>query len=280
MAVRRYFLSRYRMKPLTIYPCVANAVYLRSPRRYTLRLPLCLGVPNEKTVCGLKRRECILAKKKQKYYVVWVGRRPGVYTNWEECQSQVAGFEGAKFKSFESRSEAESAYQESHRKHIQSSGPKTGGGGTRSATPQRTLEELWKMGVDRSAICVDAACSGNPGVLEYRGVTMDGTVLFHRGPFPEGTVNLGEFLAIVSALAMLHAKGDQRRRIYTDSRTAMAWVRNRRIKTSLARNEINADLMDRVQAAVQWLIDHTFENPITKWETDRWGEIPADFGRK
>ncbi|MBL8889257.1 MAG: ribonuclease H family protein [Planctomycetaceae bacterium] len=215
--------------------------------------------------------------KKQKYYVVWQGRAPGVYLTWDDCQSQVLGFDGAKYKSFDRLSEAEAAFLEHHAEHIKvgssSSKPK-------DATPKRTLDELRKMGVDMSAICVDAACSGNPGVLEYQGVTMDGKQLFHRGPFPEGTVNLGEFLALVSALAMVHAKGDHQRRIYTDSMTALAWVRKKAVKTKLLRNEINSDLLDRVELARQWLVDHSVTNPITKWETEKWGEIPADFGRK
>jgi ribonuclease HI len=215
--------------------------------------------------------------KKAKYYVVWRGRQPGVYLTWDDCQAQVHGFEGARFKSFDRLADAEAAFLESFAQHLQiKSSPS---GGKKSPTPQRSLDQLRQMGVDMSAICVDAACSGNPGVLEYQGVTMDGKPLFRRGPFPEGTVNLGEFLAIVSALAMLQAKGDSRR-IYTDSKTAMAWVRNKQTKSKLVRNEVNADLLDRVAKAVTWLQENNYSNPITKWETDRWGEIPADFGRK
>lgn len=215
--------------------------------------------------------------KKQKYYVVWRGRSPGVYLSWDDCQAQIFGFQGAKYKSFARLSDAEAAFLEQPTEHIKVGAPKSK---LKGATPERTLDELRKMGVDMSAICVDAACSGNPGVLEYQGVTMDGKLLFHRGPFPEGTVNLGEFLALVSALAMLHAKGDHQRRIYTDSMTALAWLRKKAVKTKLLRNEINGELLDRVEKARQWLLDHSYTNPISKWETEKWGEIPADFGRK
>ncbi len=216
--------------------------------------------------------------KKQKYYVVWQGRQPGVYLTWDDCQSQVRGFEQAKFKSFDRLADAEAAFLESFAKHIKLGAKNSSN--SKSPTPQRSLNQLRKMGVDMSAVCVDAACSGNPGILEYQGVTMDGQPLFHRGPFPEGTVNLGEFLAIVSALAMLNAKGDGKRRIYTDSMTAMAWVRNKQVKTKLQRSSVNADLMDRVDKALTWLKENPYTNPITKWETQVWGEIPADFGRK
>ena len=46
------------------------------------------------------------------------------------------------------------------------------------------------------AIVVDAACAGNPGVMEYRGLYLPSrTTLFEMGPFPLGTNNIGEFLA-------------------------------------------------------------------------------------
>lgn len=218
-----------------------------------------------------------MGKKKQKYYVVWEGHRPGVYETWAECQQQVNGFPAAKYKSFTSWADAQAAFHESHGQHI---GTGTPSASTKTPTPQRSLEELRQMGVDMNALCVDAACSGNPGDLEYQGVTMDGKTIFHRGPFAEGTVNIGEFLAIVSALAWLKNRGDSQRRVYSDSRTGMAWVRKKQIKTTLARKAANAVLFERVDKAIQWLQENRFENPITKWETDQWGEIPADFGRK
>ena len=46
---------------------------------------------------------------KQKFYVVWEGVTPGVYTSWTDCQLQIKGYEGAKYKSFDTREEAERA---------------------------------------------------------------------------------------------------------------------------------------------------------------------------
>ena len=215
--------------------------------------------------------------KKKKYYVVWAGHKPGVYETWEQCQQQVHGFPEAKYKSFTSWADAQAAFGESHGNHIGTSGPRSDG---KAPAPRRTLDELQQMGVDMNAICVDAACSGNPGDLEYQGVTMLGQMIFHRGPFPQGTVNIGEFLAIVSALAWLKNRGDDKRRIYSDSRTGMAWVRKKATKTALPRTKANAELFERMDKAVEWLQENTFSNPVTKWETDQWGEIPADFGRK
>ena len=51
--------------------------------------------------------------KKEKYYVVWAGVNPGIYTSWTDCQLQTKGYEGAKYKSFESREEAEKAFASS-----------------------------------------------------------------------------------------------------------------------------------------------------------------------
>ena len=83
-----------------------------------------------------------------------------------------------------------------------------------------------------NAWAVDAACSGNPGPMEYQCIDLQtGAQVFHYGPI-HGTNNIGEFLAIV------HARAEN------------------------------------------WLRTHPINIPIIKWETKKWGEIPADFGRK
>ena len=131
-----------------------------------------------------------------------------------------------------------------------------------------------------NTISVDAACSGNPGVLEYQGVeTATGKLLFHLGPFEEGTVNLGEFLAIVHGLAFLK-KRNLDIPIYSDSVTAIKWVKDKKIKTTLERNAKTQSLFEYVDRGILWLLNNEYSNPILKWETTSWGEIPADFGRK
>jgi ribonuclease HI len=127
---------------------------------------------------------------------------------------------------------------------------------------------------------VDAACAGNPGKLEYQGVeTGTKRVLFSMGPFPQGTVNIGEFLAIVHGLAFLK-KHNSLLPIYSDSRTAISWVKNKVIKTNLERNKKTEELFVLVERAVEWLKDNQYSNKILKWETEFWGENPADYGRK
>lgn len=130
-----------------------------------------------------------------------------------------------------------------------------------------------------SALCVDAACSGNPGPMEYRGIHLpSGRQVFHFGPIP-GTNNIGEFLAIVHGLALLKQKG-LKMPIYSDSRTAQTWVRNKKAKTTLKRTKETEQALDLLARAEQWLRTYGVDVPILKWDTDNWGEIPADFGRK
>jgi ribonuclease HI len=132
----------------------------------------------------------------------------------------------------------------------------------------------------REAIAVDAACSGNPGAMEYRGVYLaDGKEIFHYGPV-HGTNNIGEFLAIVHGLALLKQKGLDNMPIYSDSVNAQLWVRKHHCKTTLVRNEQTEKLYQMIERAEAWLRKNTYRNPIIKWQTDKWGEIPADFGRK
>jgi ribonuclease HI len=208
--------------------------------------------------------------KKQKYYVVWKGKNPGIYDNWAEAEEQIKGVEGAKYKSYEIESEAIKAYSEKAEKHIYS-----------NSKPQGKANIKSTIGLPNyNSISVDAACAGNPGILEYQGVeTASKKPIFRMGPFPEGTVNLGEFLAIVHGIALLQ-KHNSDLPIYSDSRTAIAWVRNKKIKTTLERNNKNKELFELVDRALAWLNTNSFSNKIVKWETEFWGENPADFGRK
>lgn len=131
----------------------------------------------------------------------------------------------------------------------------------------------------KQALCVDAACSGNPGPMEYRGVHIpSGKEVFRFGPI-QGTNNIGEFLAIVHALALMQQKNISMP-IYSDSVSGMAWVRNRKAKTTLSRTAQTEQALDLVARAENWLRTNQVQVPILKWDTENWGEIPADFGRK
>lgn len=210
----------------------------------------------------------ILAKK-QKYYVVWEGNTPGIYMSWEDCQLQIKGHPTAKYKSFDSLAEAEFAQKRNYYEFVKKS----------VKTVSNSNES--KENILKDSISVDAACSGNPGTMEYQCVeTHTGKLIFHQGPFNQGTNNIGEFLALVHALAMLQKLKNDHTAIYTDSVTAISWVRNKKVKTNLemsAKNKILFDLIDRAES---WLKTNSYKNKIIKWNTESWGEIPADFGRK
>ncbi|MBN3034995.1 MAG: viroplasmin family protein [Bacteroidales bacterium] len=207
-----------------------------------------------------------------KYYVVWRGRQTGVFGSWEACRRQVQEFPGAAYKAFGSREAAHAAYTEGPELHT----------GNRNGMTKPFPEDIRRLygEPEWNSLSVDAACSGNPGILEYRGVeTASGRELFRKGPFPEGTINIGEFLAIVHGLALLQ-KQHSHIPVYSDSRTAIKWVKDRKINTKLERSPKNGELFRLVDRAVKWLMEHPYPNRLLKWDTGHWGEIPADFGRK
>ena len=136
------------------------------------------------------------------------------------------------------------------------------------------------LGGTPGAWAVDAACSGNPGPMEYQCIDLQtGAQVFHFGPV-QGTNNIGEFLAIVHALALMEKQGIKDKVIYSDSYNAILWVKKKKCKTTLTRNSATEQLYQVIARAEQWLMTHNVTTPIIKWETKQWGEIPADFGRK
>lgn len=212
---------------------------------------------------------------KKKYYVVWAGHDTGVFDNWEDAQEQIHGFPGAKYKSFPSKEAAIEAYRGDPSEHI---------GILKSIashkpSPHTNLEAFPEIILD--SIAVDAACSKNPGPVEYQGVNVrTGERIFHIGPLADGTNNIGEFLALVHCLALLDKLNRHDITIYSDSKTAQSWVRKGKANTKIQPTTANAYLRQLVTRAEAWLATHRVINPIVKWKTEIWGEIPADFGRK
>lgn len=209
-----------------------------------------------------------------KTYVVWEGRHPGIYSSWEDCKAEVENFPNARYKAFSSRTEAIMAYRESDREASEV---------LRSISRHLKEESAGYMSnpeINPDSIAVDAGCSGNPGKMEYRGVYLrTGKEVFHQGPFEHGTNNIGEFLAIVHALALLKKNGSNMT-VYSDSAVAQKWVRDKRCNTKLEKNDKNSELHALILRAEAWLAANDYANPVVKWKTDKWGEIPADFGRK
>jgi len=213
-----------------------------------------------------------MAKKKKKYYTVWKGHKKGVFETWDDCKAQIKDFQGAQYKSFATFDVAKKALKGNYKDFI---------GKNKSFKSELSAAQLKKIGQPNyNSISVDAASSGNPGIMEYRGVdTKTKKQLFIQGPFQNGTNNIGEFLALVHGLAFLK-KHKSDRILYTDSRTAMSWVRKKTCNSKLARTKKNKALFELIDRGVLWLKENEYTTTIVKWETKAWGEIPADFGRK
>ncbi len=212
-----------------------------------------------------------MAAKKPKFYVVWQGRKPGVYDSWDEAKAQTDGFAKPLFKSFDSKPAALKAYKDKPHAHI--------GQAIKPAGKQSKLLGLVGDPIQDSLV-VDAAWNTATGDMEYQGIYLaTKQKLFLKGPYTDGTNNIGEFLAIVHALALLHQKGSNIP-VYSDSRTAIGWVKKKKANTKLEETTRNAELFELLDRAEAWLQTHRFANPVLKWETTVWGENPADFGRK
>lgn len=212
-----------------------------------------------------------------KYYVVWNGVTPGIYPSWEECRLQIEGYPNASYKGFNSKEEAILAYRGNPREQL----------GLLKGIAQKRKETVTDASgrndeIRRDAIAVDGACSGNPGPVEYRGVRVDtGQELFHVGPYPGGSNNIGEYLAMVHALALLDRMGDRTTSVYVDSLNSFAWLKKRKCGTKVVPTDENRYLFELIARADRWLQSHpNIPNPVLKWHTAKWGEIPADFGRK
>ena len=205
---------------------------------------------------------------KNKHYAVWAGHNPGVYDSWADCLAQVKGYKGAIYKGFDTRDEALEALAHDYTAYMSKGKQRQ----TRPAAPQGKI--------DANGIAVDAACSGNPGAMEYRGVHIaSGQEIFHFGPI-RGTNNIGEFLAIVHALALIKKNNWNVPVVYSDSHNAILWIKGKKCKTKLTRDTKTAKAFEMIGRAEKWLADNTYDTRIVKWETRQWGEIPADFGRK
>lgn len=210
---------------------------------------------------------------KKKYYVVWVGRICGVFEDWNSCKDQVFGFDGAKYKAFESQMEANKAFKDGYINYYKKNPPVGNSKSFQFLSSADTQPIL-------NSLSVDAACNMSTGQMEYQGVhSGTGELWFSQGPFQGASNNIGEFLALVHGLALLKQKNISIP-IYSDSITAIAWVRHKKHKSIVLPTEQNELIFDMLIRAEFWLQNNSFSTQIIKWNTKCWGEIPADFGRK
>lgn len=207
-------------------------------------------------------------KSKKKFYVVWVGVKPGIYETWDECQKQVIGFKDAKYKSFSAKVEAEKALKETFQKNIYQN---------KNTGASKKINSNYPKG---EYLCVDAAWNTVTGDAEYRGVMMPKKQeVFQKGPYLDGTNNIVEFLGIVHGLAWCKQQNFTFP-IYSDSKTAISWIKKKKANTKLEQTYRNKTLFELLERAESWIKNNSWPNEIIKWETGIWGEIPADFGRK
>lgn len=218
-----------------------------------------------------------------KFYVVWEGHTPGIYTTWAECEEQVKGYPGACYKAFRSMEEAKMVFaMDAGRPKRLSQALPSHNSDLPPDPPTYRHDTVLPLppAVKARALAVDAACSGNPGQMEYRGIDLrTGQEIFHFGPV-KGTNNIGEFLAIVHALALIQQKTLDYEAVYSDSRNAILWVKARKCRTRLQRDATTEKVFGLIERAERWLQQTPCSIPILKWHTGQWGEIPADFGRK
>ena len=115
--------------------------------------------------------------------------------------------------------------------------------------------------------------------MEYRWIDLQTwNEIFHE-KFKIWTNNIGEFLAIVHWLNYLW---NDNRVIYSDSRIAISRVNQWKCKTQINANESSdfSRTLEMVERAEKWLKENGIKHKILKRNTEDWGEIPADFGRK
>jgi ribonuclease HI len=131
----------------------------------------------------------------------------------------------------------------------------------------------------KGILCVDAACNWqNNQQIEFQGVWYpDNKNVFAAGPFDGGTINVAEYLAIVEGLRILK-RSDIPRFLYSDSAIAIGWVKKGRVN---CQSELSFSVQCLLESAAVWVKNHPhMVNRVERWHTLKWGENPADYGRK
>lgn len=193
---------------------------------------------------------------KQKFYVVWAGKKTGIFNNWPEVQKSVIGFKGAKHKSFPTLAEAEAAFSGSLEQTMPASSskkaPKPSLGTTEAATAMNTLFDIH--------IFSDGGCDPNPGeaasgVAVYESGNLKS--LYHGLYNPNGTNNTAELNALHQAMliAQKELKRSKKVQILSDSTYSVnsmtiwgeGWKRSGRLfgkGKALANRELIAEMLE------------------------------------
>lgn len=127
----------------------------------------------------------------------------------------------------------------------------------------------------KHGICCDAAHSMKNGITEYRAHILEtGEQILYKN-LGNQTVNIGEFLAIVDCIKYIIENGYQYPVIYSDSLTAITWVKNKRTGSK----KKNSDLQ-KAEVFLKVMTENINGIKILHWDNKNWGEIISDFGNK
>lgn len=202
----------------------------------------------------------------QKYYTVWAGRRTGVFSSWKQCQRQILGFKGARFKSFQTLPEAKAALNRRYQDRRNT-----------ERTPIQTLFQTDDTRPMSNSITVSGTCNIATGEVEIQAVHSGSKhPVFWKGPYHDGTEYMAEFVAIVQTLKYLKVR-KLSIPIYSESSTAIKRITNRNATTKLPRRASNRELYDLFDRCLAWLNDNAYYNRILMWNTAEWGISPAGF---
>jgi len=163
----------------------------------------------------------------KKFYVVWEGREKGIFTDWDTCKRHIDKFAGARYKSYKTREEAESAFRSGPAaamkkakvapKKYSGKGPKT-----------YTAEEIGKLPA-QTKIFTDGGCEPNPGKAA------SGMAVYREGEIselwfglfnPQGTNNTAELNALHQALLLAEKEIEKKSTvaIFCDSKYSIQCV--------------------------------------------------------
>lgn len=138
--------------------------------------------------------------------------------------------------------------------------------------------EMENMGkIPKTGIVCDGSYRWSADKLQYQVLDLStGELLYVSKVYEGGSSNVAEFLGIVHSAAHCMNNGIKDT-IYTDSYIGIKWVKS---KNCWTKEWLSDELDSVVKRAVSWLKSNTIQNKIVYWDKSKWGENPADFGRK
>lgn len=181
-----------------------------------------------------------------KYYAVAAGRSPGIYTTWAACSTQVSGFSGSVYKSFNTETEASRFISQK----TSSSTSRTITGVSKKINRSSLQKSSVSTVVENDDSCItiytDGACKSNghanalAGCGVFYGINDSRNKSVKLPPHSDfkPTNNRAEMMAVIMALES-HPKAEKIK-IMTDSQYTMKGVKSW-LKTWKSKNWIKSD---------------------------------------